>query len=187
MRQAHVWLLAVALFSGITGCEASPPEVIRVPSLHGITLDPALFGPEWRRAPGLVIERREDWQHVPEEYRDMASILANQMESKGVVAMADYSCARTRGKLNIVTVRVFRFKNEILAKQWRAEKYEFPGWKEYYRVVDGADGWAVDSLELSKRIVMRGRWWITSHHLGEDDLHLRALRAIMFQLELDGG
>lgn len=171
---------AGAVDAASEGAEA-PAEQKR---LGNIRLDPAIFGSDWETCAGFVVDSWDDLSHLPAAARLVASGLRSQMEPLGVIALADYSCIRKVFPLNTVTVRVFRFKSAQLASAWGEKKCQYSGWEQHYTSTDGVSYFAVDSTQLKKRCVILGEYWITSHHIGEDDLHIKALGAIAEQLGL---
>jgi hypothetical protein len=181
------YLLILACLLIVVGCseeradDNAPPEPKQ---LADIRLDPAIFGEGWQSSAGVILECWDDLSKLPVGAREVLTPLRSQAEPAGVIALADFSCVRKVFPLNSVTVRVFKFKDSELASAWGEKKYQYSGWEQHYTTVEGVSYFAVDSTQLKKRCVVSGDYWITSHHLGDDELHIKALEIIMQELGL---
>lgn len=179
-------LIFVCLLS-IAGCGREPADSNTPPQpkqLTDISLDPATFGDNWKASSGIVLNGWDDISNLPGEAQKIMVPLRSQVEPMGVIALGDFSCVRKVFPLNMITVRVFKFKNSELASTWGDKKYQYSGWEQHYKLVEDLPYFAVDSTQLKKRCVISDEYWITSHHLGDSNLHIKALEVIMIQLGL---
>ena len=149
-----------------------------------ISLDPATFGDNWQVSPGVVLDSWDEMSNLPAEVQMAVKTLKSQIEPIGVIALADFSCVRKVFPLNTITVRVFKFENSEMASTWAEKKYKYTGWEQHYDLTEDLSYFAVDSTQLKKRCVVSDEYWITSHHMGDSDLHIKALEVIMKELDL---
>lgn len=150
--------------------------------LSEISLDPNMFGDGWKQDTGLSLDTWQDLDKLPSEAKLLMQTQKGQVESLGVIALAEYSWVCTVPPLNSVTVRIFKFENSEQASEWSKTKYQYPGWEEHYNIVDNLPYFAVDSTQINKRCVIIDGYWITSNQLGSDDIHIKALEAMMKKL-----
>jgi hypothetical protein len=180
-------LLIFICLLNIVGCSQKPADNNTSPQpkqLKDISLDPATFGDNWEKSYGIVLDSWDDMSNLPVEAQMTVKPLRSQMEPMGIIALADFSCVRKVFPLNAITVRVFKFKNSELASAWAEKKYKYSGWEQHYNLVENLSYFAVDSTQLKKRCIISDEYWITSHHLGDSDLHIKALEVIMKELGL---
>jgi len=180
-------MLCLALIV-LADCTGEPPksgqEANTLKPLSELRLEPTLFGAEWRTSPGIVLDDWADLQKLPDGVKQSLAPTRARMEPLGIIALGGFSCVRTKPPLNTVAVRVFLFKDAAMCQAWRDKKYRYSGWQKHYQPVEGLSHFAVDSKQIKKRIVVIGRYWITAHHVGNGDTHLRALKSIVSQLGL---
>ena len=92
-----------------------------------------------------------------------------------MVACGEFSFSRTAPPLGNVSLRVFRFASVEDARAFRQLKYESEQAAPLYRKTEEGSRVVFDSLQVSKRIVFQGRFWLTCGQLGDDDLHIDVL------------
>jgi hypothetical protein len=61
---------------------------------------------------------------------------------------------------------------------WK-KKYQQEGWEKFYKVADVPGARAVDSLELSKRIVLIGKVWMSCHQVPSGTPYLTLLNKVL--------
>ena len=182
-RHLLIFICLLSLF----GCKQKPADNKTSPQpkqLKDISLDPAAFGDNWEKSYGIVLDSWNDIPSLSAEEQKTVKPLRSQIEPIGIVALADFSCVRKVFPLNGITVRVFKFKNSDLASAWAEKKYKYPGWEQHYNLAEDLPYFAVDSTQLKKRCIISNEYWITSHHIADSDLHIKALEVIMKQLGL---
>ena len=152
------------------------------PDLEKLQPDCSQLGPGWRPIQGIRLNDLRDLSRLPGVLRADAGKLVAQIQPLGIAAMGDYSCAQTSGAQNVATVRAFRFADTARAEAWWRQKYEYAGWQKHYARVESADHPALDSLQINKRVVRRGPYWITAQQRGEGQAHLQLLADVLARL-----
>jgi len=132
--------------------------------LSSLKLESRILGDGWHGPSGLVVDDLADTSSLTEPEKGIADQVAKAALPKGVMACADFTYMR-KDKPRIVTLRVFVFKRQQDALAWWNEKYEAPETKKLYRVVGGYGDRALDSIQLTKRIVLVGNCLLTCHQL----------------------
>lgn len=168
-------MTAILAYSGALAEEGVPLS----PVLTRIQPDCQLIGANWRDEYGIRIDDLSNLRDLPSNELRTAETLAKQLQPLGIVAVADYSCAKQDAPLDIVTVRVFTFEDPRLASDWWQKKYQYYGWEKHYTKPAGSKYPTVDSTELAKRAMLEGNLWITSHHIRTGTEHLILLENVL--------
>ncbi len=134
------------------------------------------IGSDWSGPTGLVID---DINALLAEAKEMTDVIESQMKPAGVIGLADFTYNKKQGPIQMVTLRVFVFKTEDQCRQWMKTKYQFEGWEKKYKRIEDKNVVGFDSLEMRKRIVAVGPFWITAGSIAENDDHLKILALLL--------
>jgi hypothetical protein len=173
----------LSLFSIIVYINMGKADEITIqPLLTEINLDCKILGNLWKQIPGIRVNDLSDLTTLPAQELKTIESLRKQVQPLGIIALADYSCARTEAPLNSATVKVFVFKNNNLALDWWNKKYTFENWQQHYSPVQNDSYLAVDSKQLKKRAVLSNNLWMTTHHIGQGNEHLLLLDNLIHKI-----
>lgn len=139
------------------------------------------LGENWTGPTGLVV----DDVNAPAKKDDPVAadeLLVLQMKSIGVAGFADFTYRNAKSPTAQVTVRVFQFEDEEHCQAWMKKKYQYDGWEKHYKKLDLPYA-AFDSLQMKKRIVAIGKYWLTANTIASSDDHLKALDLVVEKLK----
>ena len=106
--------------------------------------------------------------------------IRDRLRPIGVTGAADFSLSKKGFPLNVVTVRVFTFKDAEHCKAWWKKKYEVDGWEEHYEKVKCDGTVCVRSIKTNKTALAFGNVWLTTHQLQKDGKeHLTAANHVL--------
>ena len=105
----------------------------------------------------------------------MGEMILSMMKPHGVIACGHFSFSRTKNPLNNLTVKVFKFSSPAKAEAFRKLKYENEKAKPLYKKSETKSAVVYDSLQMKKRIVFTGLFWITCGHIQDDDQHIKLI------------
>lgn len=180
-------LLAVALRCGEEPNEGAAPQALKfVGKLSALSI-PAekLFG-DWSGPTGLVVDDLNDLSDVPAEQRSLVESTKADFGKIGVVGIADFTYRSKKDAMHQITLRVFVFDSEQSCHAWWKSKYEYDGWEKHYVKVPSVPYKAVDSSQVTKRMVAMGNLWITSGALRKTDDHIKMLDVYIAAIKKSG-
>lgn len=170
-----IWLAVVLLTGGEPNREAASHPVKFDGKLSALSIPAEKLEGVWSGPTGLVVNNLNDLSDVPQEHRPLVEPMKAEFGKIGVVGMADFTYRWRPDVRHQITVRVFVFDNEESCRAWWKTKYEYAGWEKHYVRVAGVPYAAVDSTQMTKRIVAMGNVWMTSGALGKTDDHIKIL------------
>ncbi len=172
-------LLLILVFLSITVAVGKQ----ELPTLTKIKPNCDILGVNWKESEGIKIDNLSDLSRLSPQKTSTVEKLKKQIEPLGIIALADYSCAKTKEAINIVTIKVFVFENDDRALSWWNKKYKYDGWEQHYTIAKNLNYSGVDSKQLKKRAILLDNLWITAHHIQQGDEHLVLLENIIGELK----
>jgi len=182
MKQLAYQVLAVVM-SPLSLCadEAKPPETpfVFFGKLSSLREDSTFLGKGWQGPSGLIVDDVSDTSSFQGTQKKTVDQLVGILRPKRILACADFTYNGKGLPLKIVTLRVFVFENTEAARAWWKQKYRGENASKYYKQVSGLGDDALDSTQLSKRIVMIGNCILTCHQLHKNGDYLRVLNCYL--------
>ncbi len=133
----------------------------------------------WEGPTGIMFDDLSDLDNAPDALKPIGEKLYEQLTPIGITGCADFTYMNPTDLSRMVVVRVFVFDSEESCNAWWSKKYENEKSKPLYEPVGGVEYRAIDSIQMTKRIVSLGNLWITCHQLGDNDDHLKILAAYL--------
>jgi hypothetical protein len=155
------------------------------PIFSSIKHDCKLLGKSWEKAYGIKVDKLTDISNLSEQEINQVKPIQQSFQKIGIRALADFTCVKKSTPINTATVKVFVFEDTERALNWWKKKYQYQGWeKRYIKPIDSSYR-ALDSKQLTKRVLLVENLWITTHHLKTGKEHLILLDDVLKKLTID--
>jgi hypothetical protein len=171
MRRRYILTACIVLLiaSGLHADERTIGSLVDTDKMANV------LGDGWKRDRSMLIESEKDVTKLSGVEKQMGEMILKIMKPHGVIACGDFSFSRTQAPLNNLTVKVFKFSSSDKADAFRKLKYESEKAKPLYKKSETHSAVVYDSLQMKKRIVFNGVFWITCGHIQDDDQHIKIL------------
>jgi len=136
-----------------------------------------VLGKGWIRDRNMVVESEQGIAKLKGVEKDNAETVFKLMKPHGIVACGEFSFSRAEEPLNSLAVKVFKFSSSDKAAAFRKMKYESDQARPLYKRTETKTAVIYDSLEMKKRIIFTGVFWVTCGHIQDDDQHLKILES----------
>jgi len=167
-------------------CRSDEPKLntVYTGKVSALSVPPTAMGDDWTGPTGVVVDDLSDLKDQPEDVKPMVQALSTAYRALGVVGLADFTYRRKSKPLEQLTLKLFLFESETKRQDWWTKKYRHDGWEKFYTVPAGLPYDAVDSTQVTKRIIGFGNVWMTcSSTVEKTDQHIKLLELYIGQIK----